>query len=33
MIATGRKPENAAVLAAAGTNAIQFEEAVRAIYN
>jgi len=33
LIATGRKPENAAALAAAGTNAIQFEEAVRAIYN
>ena len=33
LIATGRKPENAAALAAAGTNVVQFEEAVRIIYN
>ena len=33
LIATGQKPENAAALAAAGTNADQFEEAVKAIYN
>ena len=33
MIATGRKPENAAALATAGTNADQFEEAVKVIYN
>ena len=33
LTATGRKPENAAALATAGTNADQFEEAVKAIYN
>ena len=33
LIVTGRKPENTAALATAGTNADQFEEAVKAIYN
>mmetsp|Transcript_1097 Transcript_1097/g.1350 ORF Transcript_1097/g.1350 Transcript_1097/m.1350 type:complete len:140 (-) Transcript_1097:243-662(-) len=33
LIVTRRKPENAAALAAAGTNVVQFEEAVKAIYN